>query len=75
MFNIIASYTRPFAVRFHSGFNFTFASLKDIDTYQKIVETFKFSYALRTYLGDEMFTNVSEVCSSSVICVAVKVHP
>jgi len=46
----------------HSGFNFTSASRDDVDTFQKIVETFKFGYAERTYLGDEMFANVSEVC-------------
>jgi len=46
----------------HSGFNFTSASRDDVDTLQKIVETFKFGYAERTYLGDEMFANVSEVC-------------
>ena len=45
----------------HSGFNFTSASRDDVDTLQKIVETFKFGYAERTYLGDEMFANVSEV--------------
>ena len=46
----------------HSGFNFTSASRDAVDTFQKIVETFKFGYAERTYLGDEMFANVSEVC-------------
>jgi len=45
-----------------SGFNFTTADLGDVDAYQRIVETFKFGYALRTYLGDETFTNVSQVC-------------
>ena len=49
------------SVWFHSGFNFTASSQDNVDTYQKIVETFKFSYALRTHLGDEMFANVSEV--------------
>ena len=44
-----------------SGFNFTSSSRDDVDTFQRIVETFKFGYAERTYLGDEMFTNVSEV--------------
>ena len=46
---------------FYSGFNFTSSSRNNVDTYQKIAETFKFGYALRTYLGDELFTNVSEV--------------
>jgi len=44
-----------------SGFNFTSADRNNVDTFQKIVETFKFGYALRTYLGDEAFANVSEV--------------
>ena len=46
---------------YESGFNFTSASLQNVDTYQRIAETFKFGYALRTYLGDELFANVSEV--------------
>ena len=52
---------------FHSGFNMTSSSQNDVDTYQKIVETFKFGSALRTYLGDEKFDNVEEVrCLTTV---------
>jgi len=50
-----------------SGFNFSSSDIGDVDTFQKIVETFKFGYALRTYLGDETFANVSEVCRLVVV--------
>jgi len=51
----------PVTAWFYSGFNFTSSSSNNVDTYQKIVETFKFGYAAKTYLGDKWFDNVKPV--------------
>lgn len=48
------------------GFNLTPSDIdgtsKTVEAYHKIAETFKFGYAMRSYLGDEDFVDVTKVC-------------
>ena len=67
------SYLRPAdnAVIFHlrrchsSGFKFTKDDLDGVSksglVYHRMVEAFKFGYSMKTYFGDEDFTDLSEV--------------
>lgn len=54
-----------FMMRLFESFNLTSADIdgtpKAIETYHKLIETFKFGYALRTYLGDEKFVDIQKV--------------
>ena len=46
------------------GYDLNSTSLEpenEVLTYQRITETFKYAYALRTYLGDPEFVNVADV--------------
>lgn len=54
-----------FMLRILEGFNLTSENIdgtrRTVETYHKIVETFKFGYAMRSYLGDEKFVDIKEI--------------
>ena len=50
---------------FYTGYNITAADLSTtegkVKVYHRITEAFKFAYAKRTALGDNLFTDVTKV--------------
>jgi gamma-glutamyltranspeptidase/glutathione hydrolase/leukotriene-C4 hydrolase len=53
-------------LRILEGFNLTAADSApdNVDTYQKLLETFKFGYAMRTYLADEQFADIAKTMAN-----------
>lgn len=57
-----------FMLRILEGFNLTPSDIdgtsKTVEAYHKIAETFKFGYAMRSYLGDEDFVDVTKIMNN-----------
>lgn len=58
-----------FMLNVFDDYDFTSASIADFNatilTYHRMIETFKYAFALRTNLGDEAFVDMTEVNMNS----------